>query len=142
MREGENGLDQYLDDNRVVSRLAKEWSKYGKIVIAYDFDNTVYDFHDEGCTYDDVISLLRKSKQMGAHLIVFTASHEDRYQYITEFLIANSIPFDAINEQPNFVPVTEGRKIYYNILLDDRAGLSSAYNSLKRAIELIEKGEC
>jgi len=41
-----------------------------------------------------------------------------------------------INDTPNFIPF-HGRKIYYNILLDDRAGLSSSYNILNTVLNKI-----
>ncbi|GAB6989570.1 hypothetical protein [Paenibacillus pini] len=132
------GMDQYLDDNKAVERLLKEWLKYDKIVVAYDFDNTVYDFHHEGYTYDDVTCLLREADQLGAHLIVFTASPVSNYPFIEEYLKVNNIPFHSINENPSFIPIEEGRKIYFNILLDDRAGLSSAYEILKKVVNTIK----
>lgn len=131
-------MDQYLSDDKVIDRLVREWLQYDKIVVAYDFDNTVYDYHGEDHTYEDVIKLLREVKELGAHLIVFTASPEEKYPFIREYLTSNRIPFDAINEDPPFVPVKAGRKIYFNILLDDRAGLSSAYQSLKQVVEIIK----
>jgi molybdopterin/thiamine biosynthesis adenylyltransferase len=49
----------------------------------------------------------------------------------------NDIPFDKINENMDFIPFT-GRKLYANIYLDDRAGLSAAYNILSKTLELIK----
>lgn len=60
---------------------------------------------------------------------------------IIKYLEANHIPFDAINESPKFVPVAGSKKMYFNILLDDRAGLSSAYKCLKAALEIMKQGE-
>lgn len=121
-----------------VNRLLEEWIKYERIVIAYDFDNTVYDYHKEGHTYNNVIELLRESKALGAHLIVFTASPKEKYNFIRAYLNLNNIPYDSINANPSFIPIKEGRKIYYNILLDDRAGLDSAYEILKTVVEIIK----
>lgn len=132
-------MDFYLDDQNVINRLVEEWRKYNNLVIAYDFDNTVYDYHNQGHRYDDVIELLRECKDFGAHLVVFTANDEDKHPPIIEFLRANNIPFDAINENPSFVPVQSSKKIYFNILLDDRAGLSSSYYCLKEALETMKK---
>lgn len=131
-------MDHYLSDENAVERLLKEWLQYEKVVVAYDFDSTVYDYHNEGHTYNDVVNLLREAKYLGAHLVVFTASPEEKYPYIRKYLEDNNIPFDSINENPDFVPSTNGSKIYFNILLDDRAGLKSAYSTLKSVIELIK----
>lgn len=131
-------MDYYLNDENVVNRLVEEWNKYKTIVIAYDFDNTVFDYHNQGHIYDDVINILRECKKFGAYLIVFTANDEDKYPDIIKYLQDKNIPFDAINESPKFVPVTSKHKIYYNILLDDRAGLSSSYNNLQNALDVMK----
>ena len=133
-------MDFYLEDVNVTGRLITEWKKYGKLVVAYDYDNTVYDYHHAGLFFDEVAQLLRECKEFGAHLVVFTASAESKYPEIAAYLRANRIPFDAINENPTFVPATNAVKIYYNILLDDRAGLSSAFRCLKSALETMKQG--
>lgn len=130
--------DFYINSENTNKRLLNEWLKYGKLVIAYDYDNTVFDYHNEGHTYTQVIDLLRKCKALGAHLIVFTASEPHRYEEIKSYLNENKVPFDAINENPDFVPFKTS-KIYYNILLDDRAGLESAYKSLLAVTEKYEE---
>ena len=58
---------------------------------------------------------------------------------VKTFLNENDIPFDSINENPPFFKSTS-RKIYSNILLDDRAGLFSAYWQLKNVIHNIKHG--
>lgn len=133
-------MDFYLDNKNVVARLKREREKYGSLVVAYDFDNTVYDFHKEGHKYPLVIDLLRECKEMGDTLIVFTAS--TKYKFIEQYLKENNIPYDLINENPPFfITAGEVKKIYYNILLDDRAGLESAYNALKEVNKLMKEGK-
>lgn len=131
--------DFFLDQYNVVQRLLKEWREHGKIIIAYDFDDTVFDFHKRGDKYNDVISLLQRCKRAGAHFIVFTCCHEGQYDDIREYLHENLIPYDKINENMDFTQFG-GRKVYYNILLDDRAGLHSSYYALLEAVSQIEKG--
>jgi hypothetical protein len=132
--------DFYLNESNVIRRMLNEWKQYGyRFVIAYDYDDTVFDYHKKGYTYDRVIQLLRDCKEFGAHLVVFTACTEDKYSQITEYLKDNNIPFDAINESPSFIPIAIGKKIYYNVLLDDRAGLSSAFNCLLTALKVLKK---
>jgi len=130
-------MDYYLNDENVINRLTEEWNKYGKLIIAYDYDNTVYDYHKLGYTFENVISLLKRAKLIGANFIVFTCCNENKYNDIKKYLNINNIPFDKINENINGVDFG-GRKVYYNILLDDRAGLSSAYNCLLKVVEMIE----
>lgn len=129
-------MDYYLNNDNAINRLVEEWNKYGKIIIAYDFDNTVYDFHKKGFVYNDVISLLQRCEKVGAYFIVFTANNE--MKIIKDYLEKNKIPYNKINENMKFIKFT-ARKIYYNILLDDRAGLQSAYECLLKAVKIIEK---
>jgi hypothetical protein len=130
-------MDYYLSDGNAEDRLFEEWKKYGKIIIAYDFDDTVYDFHKKGRKYFDVINLLQECYEY-ANLIVFTCCGENEYPKIKTYLNENKIPFDKINENMDFIKFT-GRKIYYNIMLDDRAGLSSSYKVLKNTLKKIKE---
>jgi adenosine deaminase len=126
-------MDYFLDDQNCTDRLFEEWKKYGSLIIAYDFDNTVFDYYNKGYTFTQVIDLLRKCYDLGFHLIVFTSCEENRYAEIQDYLRTNNIPFHAINETPSFIPF-QGRKVYFNVLLDDRAGLSAAYKQLKNTV--------
>ena len=122
-------MDYFLTDDNCVQRLFDEWKKYGSIIVAYDYDNTVFDYYGKGYTYQKVIELLRVCRSMGFHLTVFTSCNDDRFPEIRKYLNENNIPYDGINETPDFIPF-KGRKVYFNILLDDRAGLKSAYEQL------------
>ena len=135
--------DPFLIEENSYNRLRKEFLTYGTLIIAYDFDNTVYDYHKKGDTFNNVINLLRKLKDY-AYLIVFTNSPPERYPEIEKYLKEQEIPYNSINENAPFIKA-EGRKIYYNVLLDDRAGLLQVYNELSRLydeeIEPIRKSE-
>lgn len=119
--------DPFLDFQANMYRLSEEYKKYGSLVIAYDFDGTVHDFHKKGHTYPKVIELLHLLKEFNCYLICFTANTDKKY--LTEYLTENNIPFDAINENPPFFKC-DARKIYYNAYLDDRAGLRQVYGEL------------
>jgi hypothetical protein len=130
-------IDHFLSEENILNRLLKEYKLHKKIVIGFDFDNTVYDYHKENQSYEMVIDLLRRCKKHGFELIVFTGSESSRYEFIKKYLNENNIPFDKINENPSFFK-SDSRKIFYNILLDDRAGLPSAYNILIKLLKIIE----
>ena len=38
----------FLDPDLTYKRLLSEYEKYGSIVVAFDFDNTVFDYHKQG----------------------------------------------------------------------------------------------
>jgi len=125
--------DFYMDDKNCISRLYEEYKKYQSLIIAFDYDNCVYDYYKKGRKFDNVINLLRMCKELGFHLVVFTSCNDDRIPEIRKYLNDNNIPFHSINETPDYIPF-QGRKIYYNILLDDRAGLASAFNILETVV--------
>lgn len=128
--------DPHLHSHINVSRLINEYDNHGRLIIAYDYDSTVYDYHNTGSTYDKVKELLRKADKIGCYLIVYTCSGEDRYPEIEKYLKENDVPFHAINENCPDITFAQN-KLYYNILLDDRAGLASAYADLEVAIDAI-----
>lgn len=129
--------DRYLSDQECIDRLLGEWNIHGNLIVAYDFDNTVSDYHKRGDKFEAVINLIRKVKKLGCTVIVFTSCDESRFPEIKQYLKDNDIPFDGINENAKSIIYT-GRKIYYNILLDDRAGLSASYKQLIEVAELVE----
>ena len=134
--------DHYLCYGNYYGRLKDELNKYGKLVVAYDFDDTVYDFHNKGRSYTNIIELLRRLKNLDiAYLVVYTCSEKERYEEIKNYLIENNIPFDSINELPDEIKgkVPSGNKLYYNVLLDDRAGLDMPYNALSTLCLNIEE---
>lgn len=120
-------MDKYLNPTETYKRLLSEYNKYGSLVVAVDFDGTLYDFHNEGITFYNVIDLLRELKKANCYIIIFTAN--DNTEFIENYLLENQIPYDGINENPSFFK-GKSSKIYYNILLDDRAGLKEVYTQL------------
>jgi len=125
------GEDFYLDEENAYQRLKEEYEKYHTLIVAYDFGNTVFDYNNKGITFQNVVELLKVCKEIGCHLSVFTSDDDDSIQDVKNYLDENNIPYDSINEHPDSIKF-KSKKIYYNILLDDRAGLPSAYRVLSR----------
>ena len=131
--------DVYLDDRNCLDRLKKEHEKYGKLIVALDFDYTIHDYRGEGLKFPKVIDLIKECNKLDFDVVIFTANknHEQIKWKCHEL----GIKFKGINI--NILPEFEGSgKIFYSILLDDRAGLSSAYNILKAVVDevLIKEG--
>lgn len=131
-------MDEYLKPQASLCRLISEYQAYNSLVVAFDFDSTVYDFHKKGETYEMVINLIKDLKSIGCYLICFTANSDRKF--ISEYLKSKDIPFDSINENPPFFKCNE-RKIYYNVLLDDRSGLIQTYSELRSLITKIKTNE-
>ena len=135
--------DRFMVHDNCVARLHREWKSHPKLIVAVDFDDTVYDFHTEvrnkSTEHQIVISLLRRCNDLGFYVVVFTASKPERHEFIKEYMHSLDIAIDSINKNPIPLPFGNDGKIYYNILLDDRAGLNHAVNTLQAVIKLIEE---
>ena len=81
--------------------------------------------------------LKRLSKVPGIKLTVWTAREGTELDLAEAYLRANDIPYDLVNENPVFFK-KDARKIFYILLLDDRAGLESAYQLCIDFLEWIE----
>lgn len=128
--------DEYLETGKSLRRLLDEYRKYGSLTIGYDFDGTVYDYHQTGATYNFVIDLLRDLKEMNCKLICWTAQND--LEFVEKFLKENDIPFDGINTDG--IPLGwDSRKPFFSALLDDRAGLKQVYDDLRMVVTMYKK---
>lgn len=113
----------------LLTRLINQYKTQDRIIIAYDFDDTVRPYWCSSC--EDVKSILRLARdKLNAYLIVYTCNpnHDEIVQYLTE----EEIPFDSINENAPFIDETKIKgKLFYNVFLDDKAGLGETVKALE-----------
>ena len=89
--------DPYMDQERALGRLLIEYEKHGQLIVAFDFDDTVFNTHERpGWEYNQVIELLRKV-QPYAYIICWSASVPERYESMWQYFRENNIPCQAIN---------------------------------------------
>lgn len=131
-------MDFYLSEQNCYNRIEEEFKKYGKLIFCVDFDDTLYDFHQLGRTYDDVITLLRRWEDY-SEVIILTGNGSDKFEMIDEYLKKNNIKYAGINCDSSVS--FGGRKTYGNVYIDDRGGLPSVYRILDKLITKIERGE-
>lgn len=130
-------MDEYLKPNASFIRMINEYKKHKSLVIGYDFDGTIHDFHKKGETYNQVCDLLEELKFIGCKLICWTAYKD--HNYVLEYCKKYHIPCDGINT--NGIPLPwESRKPFFNYLLDDRAGLKQQFNELSLLAYLVRNG--
>ncbi len=121
-----------------IERLVKEWIEHGKIVLAVDYDDTLFHWKynsKEDC--DKVMELVKWCKTIGAYIMIHTASNESRYSEITEYCISKGLFIDSINQNPIELPYGNEGKPYYNWQLCDRSGLDYAYTVLEGAAKQV-----
>lgn len=120
---------------RYINRLTKEWKEHKKILLACDFDDSLSPWKFDDFNYQEVFKLICEAKELGAYIVIFTACKEDRYDYIRKYCKeVGGFEIDGINENIIELPYGNNRKIYYNHLLDDRAGLMQAMAILSIAM--------
>lgn len=121
-----------LNTEGASKRLIKEYETHGKLVVGFDFDNTIFDVHNAGINCSEIINILQECKKLGFTLCLYTAElREDWLKWKVGYCKHFGIEPDYVNESP-LIPGT--KKPFFNILLDDRAGLESAFQSLKEVI--------
>lgn len=124
----------FLNPEFTYQRLLREYKQHGSIAVAVDFDNTIYDYHQSGMDCSEIFDLLQKLQSIGCYIILWTASGD--VGFIKKYCATHQILYAAINENPPFFK-GDSRKIYYNELLDDRAGLRESFDRLTRLYEEI-----
>lgn len=129
-------MDRYLKENSAYDRLWAEYDKYGSLIVAVDFDDTVFDFHGTGESYEMVRQLIRDLHEIGCYIIIWTGNQDT--VFIKSFLAENNIPYNSINEDAPY-GVRGNRKLYGNVYIDDRGGLDSVYRDLTKLVLEVKK---
>jgi hydroxymethylpyrimidine pyrophosphatase-like HAD family hydrolase len=122
--------------NKYSERLLEEWKQHGKIIISVDYDDTLYPWRKDfnGDDIERTIKLVQQAYNTGAYIVIFTASDPDRYEEIQNHCESIKLPINAINKNAIPLPYGNNGKIYYNINLCDRSGLTEALNILEEAM--------
>ncbi len=117
-------------------RLVNEWLEHGKIVLAVDFDDTIFHWrHRSPEECDSTLKLVKWAQTTGAHIMIHSSSDYDRYEEIKEYCESKGLKIDSINANPIELPFGTQGKPYYNWQLCDRSGLQYASEVLEEAIK-------
>lgn len=126
-------------------RLKDDYKKHNRLIIAYDFDDTISNFaktkfpEAEGYANDRIIKLLKDYRNY-AYFILYTArSGKEQINEALNYIAKYDIPINAVNENMPGIPFGSSAKIYYNVFLDDKCGLGWAYKALKQLLKEIKK---
>ena len=123
--------DQFLSNKNAINQLIEDYKKYGKLIIAYDFDDTVKpSLPNYSC--NQVIELLQVCSGLSVfNMVCFTCRYKkEDLNEVVEYLDKLHIRHDCINENHPDCQIETSRKIFFNVFLDNRAGLKSAYEIL------------
>lgn len=127
-------MNHYFDTESAKARLLSEYKTHGKLVVGFDFDNTIFDVHNKGIDCTEIITLLQKCKKLGFVLCLYTAEIREAWlKWEVDYCRHFGIEPSYVNTSPLLGGKTA--KPFFNILLDDRAGLESAYQTLKAVVD-------
>lgn len=136
--------NSFLSERMGIDRLKREFREHKSLVIGFDFDNTIFDYHEKGLELNPVIELLARCSDLGFTMCLYSlTSPSDKIginslQNKVRFCNNLEIKVHHVNESPllhsNQDP-SAPYKPFFSILLDDRAGLPSAYTILKTTLD-------
>lgn len=129
-------MDEFLDSESSYQRLLSDYKKYGSLCVGVDFDQTLYDSHNNNKSYEMVRQLVRDLYKANCKIIIWTA-HND-HEFVSSFLKSIDIQFEGINIDGVSLGWSS-RKPFFNILIDDRAGILEVYNQLVRLLKEIKE---
>lgn len=95
-------------------------------VLAIDFDGTITTgshVEEHMVLNPQTAEFLAVAKEQGWAIVLWTCREGDLLEEAVEWCTAHGIEFDAVNENVPIVATVPGlalRKIYYDILIDDR----------------------
>ena len=118
-------------------RLYADYLKHGNLIIAIDFDDTVFDYKENGHTFEEIIELIKQAQDQNHILVMYSACKKERFPFIIDHMRKLGIEVAAVNANPFSMEYGNDGKIYYNILLDDKAGLGQAMMILRTTLNRI-----
>lgn len=117
-------------------RLVKEWLEHDKIILAVDYDDTIFHWrHRSVAECESTIKLVKWVQTVGAYIMIHTSSYDDRHDEIRDYCKDKGLKIDSINKNPINMPYGNEGKPYYNWQLCDRSGLAYAEAILTQAAE-------
>jgi MoaA/NifB/PqqE/SkfB family radical SAM enzyme len=127
--------------NFYTNRLAKEWLKNGKVIIACDLDDTIIPYNEEikeNCK--KMVDLILECQEEGIYFLINTARSKEQLEKAKEQVESLGIVVHGVNEMhPEWNrPYGVNGKLYANIFLDDRGGFWDAYWTLLNALTIVK----
>lgn len=126
-------MNKLFDKKYYINRLKEEYKKYGNLIISFDFDETLFDLYGNGIDPAPIIELVKRCNRNKLTTCLWTTCTDEWSLTYKKAIISHmGIKFDYYNESP---ALNHSRKPHFSILLDDRAGLESAYFILLKTMD-------
>ncbi len=114
----------------MLKKLLKVYDEHNNIIVGVDFDDTIFKLSDD--VKENDVSIRRKLlKYLKPYITIclYTVADKQSIKYKIELMKLWGIEPDYINESP--IKLGNGHKPYFNLLLDDKAGLEETTKVLK-----------
>lgn len=120
-----------------IEKLIKIYKEHGKIIVGVDFDDTLFTFDKNNKQLHENVRKLLLDIKSKIILCLFTVADKQSLTY-KEYIMEHcwDIKPHYINESP-VKKWGNSVKPYFNILLDDKAGLPYTYNILNEFKKII-----
>lgn len=123
----------------LTDKLVGVYRKHNSIIIAVDFDDTIYNYSLNNYDVDYVIDLIKRAqKELGAQVILFTCREGELLEQALNYCKSKDLHIDRANESMETYTYPS-RKPFYNILLDDKSSLEASCAALEYAMETIKR---
>lgn len=123
----------------LLDKLKAVHEQYGKIIVAFDFDDTLfpYGMYGDEATISDVQHLARRCFMTGQTVMLFTCREGHLLDSALFYCEQNGMFFEHVNENP--LATFTSRKPFFNILIDDKAGIKEASKILEEYLDWVEQ---
>jgi hydroxymethylpyrimidine pyrophosphatase-like HAD family hydrolase len=114
------------------------------LIIAVDFDGTTVKNEKDyvpRTLLPNAKEVINWAHEKGCYVIIWTVRNGDMLQQMIDFLKTNGIKYDAINENYPQLGIETSKKIYYDLIIDDRGLCDINWLEIKKIIKkkMIEK---
>lgn len=136
------------NEEGVYQSLIDKYNKFGTLYIGVDFDNTLWPYganetDDIPRGFTDILIILQECKKLNIKLCLWTLpTSKENLEWKIQWCKDHNIEMDYVNESPLLSEYNkEFKKPHFNLLLDDVAGLESAYSILFNVLNYIRINE-
>jgi hypothetical protein len=116
------------------NKLYGVYEQHQNLIIALDFDDTIFDWKNSGYDLEYIRDLVRRcQKHLNAKVILFTCREGLVLSEAIDYCNDQGIGLWGVNKNPDHPPTSS--KPFYNVLLDDKACLAEVAAVLERLLK-------
>lgn len=113
-----------------LNKLLAVYKQYNKIIVGVDFDDTLFKYSEDKLEKDcEYLRSILVELRPHITLCLYTIADDQSMKYKLALMKIWGLTPDYVNESPVNMPTV---KPYFNLLLDDKAGLNEATELLTR----------